>query len=88
MLFKVFLGLFCLVIGFAVWLLAYGAIMWGVYDDPNILMLTLAERPLIAAEQFYAFHTNTALQGVAGMAALPALFVAGIVGALGLRRPS
>ena len=87
MLFKVFLGLFCLVIAFAVWLLAYGAIMWGVYDDPNILMLTLAERPLIAAEQFYAFHTNTALQGVAGMAALPALFVAGIVGAVGLRRP-
>ena len=84
--FKVFYALFCLTIGIAVWLLAYGGILWGLYRDPRVLMLTLSERPLLAAEQLLAYSSNRALLGVAGLALIPAAVVTVIVAIVGLRR--
>lgn len=76
---------FCLLIAFAVWMLAYGAGLQLFYKDGRILEATISSNPFAPIQQFWAYSSSSSLQKVALGATVPALLVAGLVAYLGLK---
>lgn len=77
---------FCLIITFAVWLLAYGLGLQFIYGDGRILQATITTNPLAPFHQLIAYGDSGVLRIVALGALLPACLVGGIIAYAGLRR--
>lgn len=77
---------FCLIVTFAVWLLAYGLGLQFIYGDGRILQATITTNPLAPFHQLIAYGDSGVLRIVALRALLPACLVGGIVAYAGLRR--
>ncbi|RUW47808.1 type IV secretory system conjugative DNA transfer family protein [Mesorhizobium sp. M1A.F.Ca.ET.072.01.1.1] len=78
-------ALFCLAIAFAIWLIGYGLALKLLYSDGRILQATITTNPWAPLQQFVLYPDNPVLRRVGLGAAVPALFVAGIVAYVGLR---
>ena len=83
---KIVYFVFCAVIGFMIWSLAYGAILGAVYKDSRIFQITITSNPFAPFIQLWYYSSNATLQKVALMALAPALAVAAIVAFIGLRK--
>lgn len=79
---------FCLLIAFAVWMLAYGAGLQLFYGDGRILEATITSNPFAPIQQFWAYNSSPSLQKVALGSVVPALFVSGLIAYLGLKPTS
>ncbi|MGO1164848.1 type IV secretory system conjugative DNA transfer family protein [Brucella sp. C7-11G] len=79
--------IFCAVIAFLVWTLAYGVVLAVVYKDSRILNFTITENPFAPLQQVWAYASNSTLQRVGIGALLPAIAAAVFAGYIGLRRP-
>lgn len=86
--FRIVLGVFCLLIGFAVWSLAYGVILSLVFHDGRVLKATLTERPFLPVQQFWIYRSNHSLQIVAATATVPAVLITGLIVLIGFRPTS
>ncbi|MCL7999752.1 type IV secretory system conjugative DNA transfer family protein [Brucella sp. 21LCYQ03] len=78
--------LFCAVIAFLVWSLAYGIALGVFYKDSRIFDITITEDPFAPVQQIWFYASNPTLQRVAVAALLPAIAAAVFAGHLGLRR--
>ncbi len=76
---------FCLAIAFAIWLLGYGLALRLLYGDARVIEATITTNPWAPLQQLALYANNPVLQRVALGAAVPALFIAGIVAYVGLR---
>ena len=76
---------FCLLIAFAVWMLAYGAGLQLFYGDGRILEATITSNPFAPIQQFWAYSSSPSLQKVALGSVVPALLVSGLIAYLGLK---
>lgn len=85
---KASLVVFCILIGFAAWSLAYGLILSIGFHDGQVLKAMLTRRPFLAVEQFWIYRSNSTLQLIAIIAIVPALLISGLVAAIGLRPTS
>lgn len=83
----VYLG-FCLIVAFAVWLLAYGLGLQLVYDDGRILQSTITTNPFAPFQQLIAYSDSGVLRVMAAGALLPAVALATVVAYAGLRQTS
>ncbi len=79
---------FCLLIAFAVWMLAYGAGLQLFYGDGRILEATITSNPFAPIQQFWAYSSSPSLQKVALGSVVPALLVSGLIAYLGLKPTS
>ena len=82
---RVFYIGFCLTVGFAVWLLAYGLGLQLLYGDGRILQATITTNPFAPFQQIIAYSNSGVLRVVATGALLPAALAVGIVAYVGLR---
>lgn len=64
---------FCGLIGLAVWLVAYGLLLWILYGDRRIFEMMITEKPFAPLEQIWLYRENRALQKVGLMALAPAV---------------
>lgn len=85
---RVFYLGFCLTIGLAAWLLAYGLGLQLIYGDGRILQTTITTNPLAPFQQIMAYSDSMVLRIVATGALFPAALAAGIVAYIGLRPSS
>lgn len=79
---------FCVLIGAAVWMIAYGLILQFLFKDGRILHLTVTSNPFAPFLQFWYYAGNRNLQIAAAAALLPAAMFAVMAGLFGLRTPS
>lgn len=79
-------GAFCLAIGFAVWLIAYGLALLLLYQDGRILEATITTNPLAPVQQLLLYPDSRVLRRIVLLSAIPAMLVSGVVGCLVARR--
>lgn len=77
--------MFCLAMGFAIWLLGYGLALKLLYGDARVVEATITANPLAPLQQLALYADNPVLQRVGLVAAVPALLIASIVAYAGLR---
>lgn len=77
--------IFCLTIGFAVWMLCYGLGLQLFFKDGRILKTTITSNPFAPVQQFWAYSSSPALQKVALGSIVPSLLIAGVVAYVGLK---
>ncbi|MCP1201108.1 type IV secretory system conjugative DNA transfer family protein [Notoacmeibacter sp. MSK16QG-6] len=85
---KTFYLLFCLLVAFMIWTMAYGAALGWFFGDWRIFQGTITENPFLPAQQFWTYSDNERLRTVAGGAVIPALLITGLLAYVGLRSPS
>jgi type IV secretion system protein VirD4 len=76
---------FCVMIAFAIWLLAYGIALQFIYGDTRILQATITANPFAPFHQLLVYSDSGVLQSTALAALFPSVLVAGIVAYAGLR---
>ncbi len=83
--FRLVYVLFCLAIGFAVWLLGYGLALKFLYGDARVIEATITTNPWAPLQQLALYANNPVLRRVGLGAAVPALLIAGFVFHVGMR---
>ncbi|MBZ9974062.1 MULTISPECIES: type IV secretory system conjugative DNA transfer family protein [unclassified Mesorhizobium] len=86
--FRITYLVFCLAIGFVVWLLAYGVVLQLLYGDGRILQVTATTNPFAALQQLARYPHNAVLQRTSLGAAAVSVLIAGAIASLGLKRAS